>query len=341
MSKGITTIKEIAKQLNVAVSTVSRALNDHPRIGLRTKQRVQELAKELGYEPNAQAIFFKQKRTFIIGVVIPFIREEFFSQAISGIETAASEHSYTILFGQSYDDIEIEKRVVSVMKKQRVDGLIISLSKNTNKYDHLESFEKYIIPVVYFDRVPSLNNVHKVYCDIYKGTIDMINWLYRRGVKRIGFINGPQKLSASKERLDGYIHAVSNQKLKVDMRLVETTDFSKESTNTAIEKLLALKSPPQAILSFNDYVHMDAVKYARQHKIKVNKDIIFASYANLPITDYTSYPPVISLEQYPYKQGEGAMQIMIKILNEKANSISESHSFFIERLPPLLVQHSK
>ncbi|HET7896707.1 MAG TPA: LacI family DNA-binding transcriptional regulator, partial [Flavisolibacter sp.] len=97
------TIKEIAKQLNVSVSTVSRALQDHPRIGLRTKMRVQQLAKELDYEPNRQAILFKQKKTYIIGVVLPFIREEFFSQAISGIETAAMEHHYTILFGQSYD----------------------------------------------------------------------------------------------------------------------------------------------------------------------------------------------------------------------------------------------
>ena len=99
MAKNIPTIKEIAKRLNVSVSTVSRALNDHPRIGLRTRMQVQQLARELNYEPNAQAIFFKQKKTYVIGVVIPSIREEFFSQAISGIETAAMAHHYTILFG--------------------------------------------------------------------------------------------------------------------------------------------------------------------------------------------------------------------------------------------------
>src|SRR4051794_21281146 len=123
MNQEIPTIKEIAKRLNVSVSTVSRALSNHPRIGLSTKERVQQLARELNYEPNAKAISFKQKKTFVIGVILPFIREEFFSQAISGIETAAMEHNYTILFGQSYDDPEREKKVLDTMKRQRVDGL--------------------------------------------------------------------------------------------------------------------------------------------------------------------------------------------------------------------------
>ena len=146
------TIKEIAKKLNVSVSTVSRALSNHQRIGLSTKEKVQKLAKELNYEPNEQAIFFKQKKTHTIGVILPFIREDFFSEAISGMETAAMEHDYTILFGQSHDDPEREKKVVEAMKKQRVDGVIISLSKFTNKYDHLLALSKYDIPVVYFDR---------------------------------------------------------------------------------------------------------------------------------------------------------------------------------------------
>src|SRR5215213_7830577 len=127
MSNKLPTIKEIAARLNVSISTVSRALSDHPRIGLRTKARVQQLAKELSYEPNAKAISFKQKKSFIVGVVLPFIREEFFSQAICGIEAAATESNYTILFGQSSDDVERTKKVVDAIRRQRVDGLLISL----------------------------------------------------------------------------------------------------------------------------------------------------------------------------------------------------------------------
>lgn len=131
MENKLPTIKEIAKRLNVSISTVSRALSDHPRIGLRTKMQVQQLVKELGYEPNTKALSLKQQKSYVVGVVLPFIREEFFSQAISGIETAAIESNYTILFGQSYDDAEKEKNVVEAMRKQRVDGLLISLSKET------------------------------------------------------------------------------------------------------------------------------------------------------------------------------------------------------------------
>lgn len=333
------TIKQIARQLNVSVSTVSRALSNHARIGISTKEKVQKLAKELGYEPNTLAISFKQKKTFIIGVVLPDIKEEFFSQAITGIEAAATLHNYTMLFAQSYDDLEIEKRVVGVMRKQRVDGLIISLSKETNNYKHLEAFEKYGIPVVCFDRVPTIKNIHKVYCNLYEGTIEMLSWLYNKGYQRIALINGPATLAASTERLKGYMKAVGNRKLKVDMQLVETTDFSKESTIAAMKKLLALKSPPDVIISFNDYVHMDAVQFAKQIKIKVNKDIIFASYANLPITNYTTHPPVISLEQYPFRQGEKAMEIMMKVLSEKAEGSQTEDHFYAEELPATIMLH--
>lgn len=341
MDNKLPTIKEIAKKLKVSVSTVSRALSNHPRIGISTRERVQQLAKEMNYEPNAKAIFFKQKKTHVIGVVLPYIREDFFSEAISGIENAAMVHDYTILFGQSYDDPEQEKKVVDAMKKQRVDGLIISLSKHTNKYDHLVALEKYNIPVVYFDRVPTFENAHKVYCNLYKGTVEMVGWLFNQGYRRIAFINGPDKLPASKERLNGYIEGVSRQKLKVDMQLVETTDLSKESTHEAMKKLLALRNPPTAIITFNDYVHMDAVQYAQKQNIKVNKDIVFVSYANLPITNYTAFPPVVSIEQYPRRQGQRSMEIMIDILNEKNSDSPGPATYYKEEMQVALVTHDQ
>jgi DNA-binding LacI/PurR family transcriptional regulator len=341
MDNKLPTIKEIANKLKVSVSTVSRALSNHPRIGLSTRERVQQLAKEMNYEPNAKAIFFKQKKTHVIGVILPYIREDFFSEAISGIETAAMVHDYTILFGQSYDDPEQEKKVVDAMKRQRVDGLIISLSKQTNKYDHLAALDKYNIPVVYFDRVPTFENAHKVFCNLYKGTVEMVGWLFNKGYRRIAFINGPDKIQASKERLNGYIEGVSKQKLKVDMQLVEKTDLSKESTHAAMKNLLALRNAPTAIITFNDYVHMDAVQYAQKQNIKVNKDIVFVSYANLPITSYTAFPPLVSIEQYPRKQGQRSMELMIDILNEKTSDSQQPTTYYKEEMQVALITHDK
>jgi len=337
MSIKLPTLKEIAKRLNVSVSTVSRALSNHPRIGNETKEKVQQLAKELNYEPNTQAIFFKQNKTHVIGVVLPFIREEFFSEAISGIEAVALEHNYTILFGQSFDDPQREVQVVNTMKKQRVDGLIISLSKRTTNYDHLQSLDKYDIPVVYFDRVPSFKEANKVYCNLYQGTIEMVNWLFSKGYRRIAFINGPEKIKASAERFEGYVEGISRKKLKVDMQMVERTDLSKESTSNAMKSLLALKNPPNAIITFNDYVHMDSVRYAHQNGILVNKDIVFVSYANLPITSYTAFPPLVSIEQFPVVQGEKAMSMMINILNWKMENGDSPSEYFTEEITPSLV----
>jgi DNA-binding LacI/PurR family transcriptional regulator len=331
------TIKQIALKLNVSVSTVSRALKDHHRIGLQTKMKVQQLAKELNYEPNSKAISFKQKKTFVVGVILPYIREDFFSAAINGIEVIAMKEGYTILFGQSYDNQETEKKVVEAMKKQRVDGLIISLSKETTDFQHLEALNKYNIPVVYFDRVPPFKNAHKVYCNLYKGTIDLIGWLFDNGYRRIAMINGPDKLEESKERLKGYIEGISKKKLKVDMRLIEKTNFSKESTWLAMKSFLSLKSVPNAIISFNDYVHMDAVQFAQKQNIQINKDIVFVSYSNLPITNYTSYPPLVSIEEYPYLQGEKAMEIIIELLNTKTKN--NINSYTCEELTPSLIIH--
>src|SRR6476469_1597027 len=131
MESKLPTIKEIAQQLNISPSTVSRALHDHPSIGLRTRLQVQQLAQELNYEPNQTAIFFKQRKTFTIGVVLPTLTEEFFSRAISGIEDIALAHHYNVFFGQSHDDMEREKQIVTAMKNQRVAGVIASLAKHT------------------------------------------------------------------------------------------------------------------------------------------------------------------------------------------------------------------
>lgn len=327
-----TTIKEIAERLNVSPSTVSRALNNNPRIGAKTRERIQQMAKELNYEPNTRAIFFKQQKTFVIGVVVPYIREEFFSQAISGIEAVALENNYTILFGQSYDDPDREMRVLNAMKRQGVDGIIMSLSKRTRLSANDTDFEKLGKPVVFFDRVPANEETHQVYCNIYKGTVQMVNWLLGKGYKRIALINGPEELLASRQRLKGYMDAISARKLKVDMQLVERTDFSKESTEKVVRSLLKIKNPPNAIISFNEYVHMEAARTAEELGIRINRDILFASYAHLSITGYTAHPPIISVEQFPYQQGEKAVEVLIKVLEGQ-----QENQFYKEEIEPQLI----
>ncbi|MDH7461692.1 LacI family DNA-binding transcriptional regulator [Chitinophagaceae bacterium 26-R-25] len=338
MRETLPTLKEIAKRLDVSASTVSRALVDNPRIGLGTRLKVQKMAEELGYERNTQAVNFKLKRTNIIGVIVPYVREEFFSDAICGIEEVASQHNYTILFGQSYDDVNNEMRLIEIVKKKRVDGLIISLSKSTSSTSHIDALSRFNIPVVYFDRVPEAGPVNKVYCDVYSGMCQIVTKLVSNGITRIALINGPGMLTASKDRLNGYVECMENFKLKVDMRMVSETDFSVESTHGAMRSIMNVKVPPQAVISVNDYVHMDAVQYARSHKIKVNNEVIFVSLSNLPITSYTIHPPLIALKQHPHKQGAMAMNMLLQIFEDKLKSGGNLEKPRVQVISPTLVQ---
>jgi DNA-binding LacI/PurR family transcriptional regulator len=311
------TIKEIAGRLNVSVSTVSRALHEHPSIGLRTRMQVQKLAKELHYEPNQAAISFKQGKTMTLGVILPNLGEEYFSMAINGIEDVATKNNYTVLIGQSHDDTEREIKIVDTMRKHRVDGIIVSLSKTTKSYEHFEQLKKHKIPVVFFDRVPANEDMYSVSCNLENSSVELVDWLVSRGHKQIGFIKGPDTITHSKQRLDGYLEGLKRHKLKADNLLVVSTDLGKKKTQEAVHKLLGLKNRPTAIIAFNDYVALDAIKYTRSQGLKINKDIFFVSYANLPITSYMDEPPIASVEQFPYQQAEKATEILLQLISAK------------------------
>ncbi|MEO8414581.1 MAG: LacI family DNA-binding transcriptional regulator [Ginsengibacter sp.] len=341
MDNKLPTLKEIASRLKFSVSTVSRALHDHPSIGLRTKTQVQQLAKELNYEPNQTALFFKQQKTHTIGAILPNLNEEFFSQAINGIEDVAKINKYSVLIGQSHDDIDQEKQIVVAMKNQHVDGLIISISKHTRNYDHLTSLEKYNIPVVFFDRVPDLPTVHKVSSNFTTGTKQAIEFLIAKGHRRIGVINGPEEMKSCKERTFTYMEVLKRKRIKIDLSLIETTDLTKERTFEAMEKLLKRKLPPTAILTINDYVALDAIQYTRKQKLKINRDICFVSYANLPITNYLEFPPLASVEQYPYQQAKKATEILFGLFDASTDSGKEEPVYHNILIEGQLVIHKK
>lgn len=324
------TIKEIATRLNVSVSTVSRALHNHPSIGLRTKAQVQKLAQELNYEPNQAAISFKQGKTLTLGVILPNLGEEYFSMAINGVEDVATANNYTVLIGQSHDEVEREQKIVDSMRRHRVDGLIVSLSKTTKSYEHFEQLKKNNIPVVFFDRVPDMPDAYCVSCNLENSSVELVDWLVSTGHKQIGFIKGPDTLVHSKQRLNGYQEGLKKHKLKAETSFVVSTDLSKKKTQDAMHKLLALKNRPTAVIAFNDYVALDAIQYTRSQGLEINKDIFFVSYANLPITSYMDYPPLASVEQFPYQQAEKATEILLRLIQSKGTDESIPQKIVLE-----------
>jgi DNA-binding LacI/PurR family transcriptional regulator len=335
----VPTIKEIAKMLNISVSTVSRALQDSKHISPATTARVKEVAHELGYEPNQTALFLKSGKTLTLGVILPHLSEAFFSEAISGIEDFASEHNYNVLMGQSHDDIGRERKIVEAMKNHRVDGLLVSIAKNTKDFSHFEMLKKYNIPVVFFDRVPEKSDVHTVTCKIETGMIDAVEFLVNRGHKRIALVNGPRDLLATRERLEGYQSSLRASGAQFYAEYVVHSDLSHESTHRAMQQLLTLKPGPTAVIAFNDYVALDAMQYARKMNIRINQDISFVSFANLPVCNYMENPPLASVEQFPYRQGQCATEMLLSILNAPKNG-STSMKFKKIVLEPRLFVHT-
>ncbi|AWV98314.1 LacI family DNA-binding transcriptional regulator [Arcticibacterium luteifluviistationis] len=311
MAKTNITIKNIALELGISASTVSRALNDHPRIGTKTKERVRELAKKLHYVPNPAARLLKNNKTLKIGILLPFLKEEFFSMAISAIEDAVLPHNYHVMVSQSRDNLEREKKMVDAFISTRIDGLIVSVSAETNHYGHFKVLEDYGIPVVFFDRVPRNFEANKVHSNVTTGTIAVIQFLVNKGIKKIAIINGPGNLQASDERLNGYLETINKFGLSTSQKYIKSSNLTREETTKGMFELCDLTERPEAVLTFNDYVALDAMAACRQKGLIPNKDILFVSFANLPFTSLLENPPMASVEQFPSVMGTRSAELLL------------------------------
>lgn len=306
------TIKVIARQLGVSPSTVSRALQDSPRIGVKTKQAVRALADQLQYLPSATARNLRQGRTGVIAVVLPEIRENFFSEVVNGIEEIAFANHATVALYQSHDRFDREKQILDTLASNQVDGVLLSVASESQQFGHIQRLLDRRVPVVLLDRIPPQIYTHQVECDIEKGAYLATTWLARRGCRRIALLNGPQPLVASEERYRGYIKALLNERLPVENSLIKRVDMTSRDTAEKMKQLLDV-ARPDAVLAFNDYVALDAMQACRSQGKRVNQDISFVSFANLPLTAYLEHPPLASIEQHPYKMGFTAANILLKI----------------------------
>lgn len=314
MQKTQVTIKHIAQALNISISTVSRALQNHPRIGLRTKEKVFEMAQKLNYVPNPAAILLKKNKTYTIGVVLPHLQEEFFSQAITAIEDVISAENYNVVISQSRDKLERENRAIKSFISSRVDGVIASISAETTQYYQFRELEKYGIPIVFFDRAPKDVPVNKVRGNIADAAFEVIDFLAKKGIKKVAILNGPASLEISDERLMGYWGAMKKFNLPIIQNYIKSTDLSKDDTTKKMIELLNCEDLPEAVFCFNDYVALYAMQACKQKGLIPNKDIMFVSFANLPITTYLDNPPLASVEQFAYQMGEKAAQLLLKII---------------------------
>ncbi|QMW06467.1 LacI family DNA-binding transcriptional regulator [Spirosoma foliorum] len=314
--KDTVTIKGIARQLAISPSTVSRALQDNPRISQKTREAVQKLATRLKYCPNTTARNLQRGKTGVFAVVLPEIRENFFSEVINGVEELVFANQYTVALYQSHDLFEREKQILAVLAANQVEGVLLSVAKESENFQHVQDLIDRGIPVVLFDRIPPKIETHQVGCAIEKGAYEATKWLAVQGFKRIALLNGPHPLVSSEERYRGYIKALLEDNLPIENALVKRVDLTTQDITEKMTQLLTSATPPDAVLAFNDYVALDAIKVCREYGLQINKDISFVSFSNLPLTAYLENPPLASIEQYPYQIGRKAAEILLSVTNQ-------------------------
>ena len=245
-----------------------------------------------------------------------------------------------VFVAQSHDNEEKEIQLVERMKKLGVDGLLVALSKNTSGFTHFTKTIEYGVPIVFFDRVPPLFNIHSVCCNLEVAAFDAVKFLAKSGHHRIGMINGPENMLSSLERKKGFLRAIDELGLSFNSSLYVECDLSKESTEKSIAKLMQMSWGPSAVIAFNDYVALYAIRKLRSMN-RYRSSIDFVSFSNLPFLVHIDYGPIASIEQYPAEQGEIAAQILIDLIDAKDQRLDKTESYKSIKLEGTLVLKDK
>jgi len=276
------TIKDIARILGISPSTVSRALKNHPDINSDTKKAVNDLAKELKYQPNAVALSLKNSRSNTIAVIIPEIVHFFFSSVISGIEDVASHKGYTVIICQSNERYLREVASVHTILSHRVEGVLVSLSKETTQFDHFLDLQQSGIPLVFFDRIAPEMDTDRVIIDDREAAYTATRHLIEIGRKRIAHFAGPQNLNIGKNRYQGYLQAHTEAGLPVDDRLLIQADTFEKAQLATID-MLNTGILPDGIFAVNDLTAIGAMKAIQKKGYKIPEDIAIVEM--IPVND--------------------------------------------------------
>ncbi len=310
-----TTIIDIAKAMGLAVSTVSRALRDHPETSPHTRQAVKKIAEELNYRPNSLAQRLSKRETQTIGVIIPDIETYFFSSILTGIQQVASKAGYKVMVCQSNESHTTEVANTHAFMTNWVDGLIICHSKETKTFDHIKMYLKKGIPIVHFDRVCEEVETSKVLLDDTNGSFMVTEHLIEQGCKRIAAIAGPEHLYVSKKRLDGYLKALKKHHIEPDPSLIFYSDLTIPSVLNIVDKILDNNIPVDAIFSIFDAGAIRVLAHLKRRGIRIPEQMCVASFGNEPMGEFIE-PSLTSFDPQTYKIGETAAQLFLEQIIE-------------------------
>lgn len=315
LKKKMATLADIANALHISKSTVSRALQGHSDIKPQTRNAVMDMAKQLDYTPNLLAQSLVRKRSNTIGIIVPELVSYFFSTIIIGATDVANEAGYNIVICQSQEELKTEIANVNVLLASRVDGILVSVTKETKNYDHFKSLQKHDIPVVFYNRVCNDMDCKKVLVDDYDGAFKATRHLIQSGYKKIAHIAGPPALYLSMSRLNGYRDALKKYKLPYKKQFVIHTDLSVEGANRSALKLLSLKPRPDAVFCVNDPTAIQLMMLAKSRHIIIPDELGIAGFSNDPIAAIIE-PGLTTVAQPVLELGQLAMKTLLaKIKN--------------------------
>ncbi|HEX7847142.1 MAG TPA: LacI family DNA-binding transcriptional regulator [Chitinophagaceae bacterium] len=311
------TIKDIAKALNLTASTVSRALRDKYDISAETKNRVLAYAEKANYRPHPMALGLKEKKTRSIGIVVSEIANNYFSQAINGIESIANSRGYHIIIIQTHESSEREKNNVHNLVARGVDGLLISMSNETKDTSYLQHLKNKGLPIVFFDRIPGEIETYKVIANNYLGAFQATEHLISQGLKKIAHITSSPHLSITKERLSGYKDALNKHKIKYREELVKFCEYGGmriEEIEDAISSLFALKTKPDALFLAGDRISTQSLQVLR--KLGKMEKLKLVGFTNTSLSDLF-LPSLTVVEQPAYEMGQVATEFLIQLIESK------------------------
>jgi LacI family transcriptional regulator len=324
MGKNLT-LKDLAQELGLSTSTVSRALQNNPAISDDTRLRVNKLAKKIGYYPDALAKSLKNKKSYTIGVIVPEISHFFFSSVIDGIEDVMYKHGYAIMVTKSNEDFEREVLNSASLISNRVAGVIASISQNTKSGKHFNNIINRGIPLVLFDRVLEDLDVHKVIGDDFKKTYEMVNHLIDSGYQNIAYLAGPSHLNITMNRVNGYKKALIDNDIELMDGLIMNINLNEDDGFEGAKALIREFPKIDAICCVNDPVAIGVYDYLNKVGIKIPDKVGVTGFSNNPSTERVN-PPMTTVDQQGYKMGRKAAKILLqKINNELIDSLDKTH----------------
>jgi LacI family transcriptional regulator len=336
MKKEKTTIHDIAKKLNITASTVSRALNDNPRISDATKKAVQKTAQKLNYHPNQIAAALRNGRSNIIGIIVPTVDRSFFSSVVRGIEEIANQAKYNVMICQSYDDYEKEVATVEALLGSRVDGIIASFAKQTKDFNHFLKAKERGIPVILFDRSNDELELSHVVVDDYLGGFKATEHLIQQGCNRIAHFAGAQRISIFRDRLRGYKDALIAHGLAFTENLVIESNLQLEDGRNSMAQLLESKEMPDGVFSSSAYGILGALQVLKENNVRVPQDVALVGFSNEPYTSFTE-PSITTVEQHSLRMGNAAAEIFLEeVLDDDKKFIPQK----VVLKPELIVRQS-